>query len=535
MENKMCEQMYFLKTHQNKLLLIIPAISIFLITLIPTLTHSWPLSWDVIYHVLYAQVYTQYGFVLVNPLLNYPIGQKIAYPPLFHFLIALLGTVLNVNYMEIARAIQPFLAFFVVLAVTYTAKKFYGTVAGVSAGFLMISSTIVYRIMLPVPETFALIFLPIAVYFYYASIKYKSIRCAVISGILLIIIAATHQAALLCLILIVSAFTLVELIIYRNKGVLKNYGAFLLSLLVLILIASAALLIFKPALLQSIYNQGITAVLGYNTSINYNQPLGVLKYLRNFGLLVTVFSLLGAIIAAVMRRKKDVYIFTWIIVMLLLSKSYWFGINVISARLLIYIIIPLSIIGGFGVSQSYYRLKGYRRFSSKRFRSSFLIGVFSLSILFGVLNVSDPNMGTYYANSIFGSVEIAPPSSSEVDLSNWFKLNGDKKKSISISNLYTGVFIATEAGMPINYGFININNSTPLSYFESNNIGYIVYDKRLVLPADYNTLNRYQANSEMFPLFYYNKILYQNIDKLKPNYTKVVYENKDFIVCEIKN
>ena len=82
--------MYLSKTHQKKLFLILPAISIFLVTLIPTLTHNWPLSWDVIYHVLYAKVYSQNGFVLVNPLLNSPIGQKIGYPPLFHFLIAAL-------------------------------------------------------------------------------------------------------------------------------------------------------------------------------------------------------------------------------------------------------------------------------------------------------------------------------------------------------------------------------------------------------------------------------------------------------------
>ena len=89
--------------------------------------------------------------------------------------------------------------------------------------------------------------------------------------------------------------------------------------------------------------------------------------------------------------------------------------------------------------------------------------------------------------------------------------------------------------MPINYGFANINNETPKSYFDTNGIGYIVYDKRLTLPPDYNTLNRYQANSEMFPLYYYNKILYQNIDKLKPNFTQVVYENNDFIVCKIED
>ncbi|MDD3984790.1 MAG: hypothetical protein PHY59_02625 [Methanobacterium sp.] len=141
-------------------------------------------------------------------------------------------------------------------------------------------------------------------------------------------------------------------------------------------------------------------------------------------------------------------------------------------------------------------------------------------------------MGSYYAKTIFGSVQIAPPTIAETDLSNWFKINGDKNKSISISNLYTGVFIATESEMPINYGFININYNTSKTYFESNNIGYIVYDKRLTLPPDYNTLNRYQANSEMFPLYYYNKILYQNIDELKPKVSTLVYENNDFIICK---
>lgn len=349
----------------------------------------------------------------------------------------------------------------------------------------------------------------------------------------MLIIAGTHQAALLCLIIVITGFTIAEIVIYKNIGIIKNYGVFLISLLGIIALAAVAILIFKPTLLQSIFSQGITSVLGFGTSLNYNQPLSFDKYLRNFGLLVTVFSLVGAFFAIKLRRRKDVYIFTWIISMIILSKAYYFGINVLSSRVLIYIVIPLSILGGFGVSQVYYKLKDYKRFSSGKFRSSFLICIFALSILFGVLNVSDPTLGSYYANTIFGSVQIAPPSPSEVGVADWFKSNGDKNKSISISNLYTGVLIATESGMPINYEFANINNTTNKSYFETNNIGYIVYDKRLTLPPDYNTLNRYQANSELYPLYYYNKILYQNVNQLKPPFTKVVYENKDFIVCEV--
>lgn len=525
--------MKVVNTYQNKLLLILPAISIFLIALIPTLTHKWPLSWDVIYHVLYANIYTQYGFVLVNPLLNYPTGLKIGYPPLFHFLIAGIGILFRTNYMEVARALQPVLAFFVILSITYVAKKFYGTIAGISAGFLMISSTIVYRIMLPVPENLALIFLPVSVYLYYAAVKEKTYKYAFISGILMLIIAATHQAALLCLILIITSLTIVELAIYRDKAVLKCYGAFLITLLAVGSVALLIISIFKPDMIHNIINQGVTATLGFGTSLNYSQSLSVLQYLRNFGIILVVFSFLGGIFAFMTRRKRDIYILTWIFIMFLLSTAYLFGINVISARLLIYIAIPLSILGGYGISQIYYRMKDNSRFSSVKFRSAFLICLFSFSLLIGVLNASDPNMGTYYAKTIFGSVQISPPTSSEADLADWFKNNGDKNRSLAISNLYTGVFIATEAGMPVNYGFSNINNTTSKSYFESNNIDYIVYDKRLELPPDYNTLNRYQANSEMFPLFYYNKILYQNVDKLKPAYTKLVYENDEFIVCEI--
>ena len=119
------------------------------------------------------------------------------------------------------------------------------------------------------------------------------------------------------------------------------------------IISVLALLIFKPETIAKYINQGITSALGYGTSLNYNQPLSALKYLRNFSLMVSVFAIIGTIVAVKLRRKKEVYIFSWIIVMFLLSTFYWFGINVLSARLLIYIVIPLSILGGFGVNQVY--------------------------------------------------------------------------------------------------------------------------------------------------------------------------------------
>ena len=355
------------------------------------------------------------------------------------------------------------------------------------------------------------------------------------AGILLVVIAATHQAALLCLAVVISTVTVVELCVYRNLSVLKNYGAFIFSILVIFLLAVLALIIFKPDLIHSILSQGISAALGYSTSLNYTIGLSPLKYIEYFGLMVMVFAVVGTYFAAKIRSRKDIYIFTWIIILLLLSKAYLIGINVLAPRLLIYIVMPLSILGGFGVSQAYNWFKGTRRFSSNKFRTMFLVAVFTISLIFGVLTAANPNMGSFYAKTEFGSVQIAPPSQSEVDLANWFKNNGDKNQSILIQNIYTGVFIAEETGMPINYGFEYLNSTTPRAFFDVGKVGYIVYDKRLVLPQENATLNETKVSTELFPLFYFNEKYYQNVNLTQPSYFKVVYENSDFIVCQKEN
>ncbi|MGZ7070749.1 MAG: hypothetical protein ACXVHN_08015, partial [Methanobacterium sp.] len=96
-----------LNEHIYKFIWIIPAITIFLIALIPTLKYQWPLSYDIIYHIQFAKVYSQYGLTLINPLMNAPTGEKIAYPPLFHFLLVALVNIFKIDYFQVARSLQP--------------------------------------------------------------------------------------------------------------------------------------------------------------------------------------------------------------------------------------------------------------------------------------------------------------------------------------------------------------------------------------------------------------------------------------------
>lgn len=516
----------------KKYLWIIPAIAVFFIALIPTFEYQWPLSWDIIYHVQYAKVYSQYGFTLINPLINAPVGQKIAYPPLFHFLIAGLGNIFKMDYFQVARFLQPILAFSIVLSVSYVANEFYGKIAGISAGFLMISSYLVFRIMLPVPENIALIFIPLAVYFYYISIREKALKYALIAGILFLPVIASHQAAVLCLVLVITSFTLLELVMHRNIRVFKNLFAFFFFLIIIIILGLGLLLIWKPDLLFSLLNEGLIVVTGYGVSINYNQPLSIYKYIQYIGPVVLISALIGGIFAVKKRREKNYFIIIWIISLFLLSNAYWFGINVLSSRVLIYLLIPLAIFGGFGISEFYYKLKKYNKFSSPQIRSVFLICIFMISSVSGAITVSG-SVFSFQAKTPVGNVQIAPPGASELDVANWFSENGDKTRSFITSNLYTGNLIAAVAEIPIHYGFEYFNKSTPLSTYKNEKIGYIVLDKRLTLPSQNETLYLQAAPSEFYTLFFFSKDIKSNLKEIVPPYAVVVYENNDFIVCKI--
>lgn len=517
----------------NKYLFIIPAITVFFIALIPTLKYQWPLSWDIIYHVQYAKIYAHYGLVLNNPLLNAPVGQKIDYPPLFHLLLVALVSILKIDYFQMAKFLQPLLAASIVLSISYVAKEFYGKIAGISAGFLMISSYLITRIILPIPENLALIFLPLSVYFYYRSIKEGVLKYALIAGFMFILTILIHPIVPRIIFLTITAFTIITLFWDKNLKVLKNYGAFLLILITLAIGGLIIISILNPNMLNNIIQQAFTLITNLGTSPTQNKPISILFYLGTLGPLIIVFAALGGVFAIKKMQKKNIYIIIWILTMFFLSKAYWIGINVISYRVLVYLLIPLSILGGFGLSQSYYKLKENKKISSNRFRSLFLIAIFLLSSIFGVLTVNDPTIANFGATTEFGYLQIAPPTDSEVDLANWFNENGDKNKSIIISNLYSGTFVATESWIPIHYGFEYFNNNTSKSSFVNEKIGYIVYDKRLTYKSGNDSITIKKVDSGYYPLFYCSKDIGENINSLIPNYAKVVYENDDFIICKV--
>lgn len=536
---------------KKKYIIALPALAALCIALIPTMKYYWPMGWDIIYHVQYAQVYTQYGFTLSDPQLNAPYGRKMAYLPLFHLIIAGIGSSLNVDYFQVARFMQPLLAVSIVLSVSYVASKFYGELAGLGAGFLILSSFLAGRIILPLPENLALIFIPLSVFLYYQSLKNENLKNAFFGGILFIIVILTHQGATLCLLLTIVAITILELLVYRNIGVLKNFTIFFLALILTIILGIVYLQITNPALLHNFVGHGITSVTGMSTSLPINRPLGLFSYLGNLGILVLIFSLIGgmSILKKIQKKnikRKDLIILVWIVTMILLSNAYLFGINVISYRVLIYLLIPLSILGGHGLSMVYQRIKNDNKLSSKNVHTILLVAFLCLSLVSGILTVKNPKIGVYGVKNQAGYVQIAPPSNAEVELANWFENNADSSRYVVISNRFTGMFLAAETNMSFREGFqyfsTNKNvvieeksvKSSTFANFKKANVGYVVYDKRLVISPEENILALRLIDTEFFPLHYFTQDIHSNINRIKPEFSRVVYENQDFIVCEIK-
>ena len=156
--------MEIVKRNASVILTLLPPVFAFLLALLPSLRYNIPLTWDIYYHIHNAMLYMGKGIVFWDPLTCAPYGRPICYPPLFHIMLTLLVKITGLGFLTVARFIQPVMAFLIILSFSYIAGRFYGSLAGFLTGMLSISSLFFLRIIMPIPEAMAMIFLPFFVY-----------------------------------------------------------------------------------------------------------------------------------------------------------------------------------------------------------------------------------------------------------------------------------------------------------------------------------------------------------------------------------
>jgi len=449
-----------------------PAVVMFFLALLPTLKYGYPLSWDIYYHAHMAHLYLEHGFTYWDPLTYAPFGRPIFYPPLFQYLLAAAGVLFNQDILTVARVFQPIFAFLVILSFTYTTYKLYNKCTAFFAGFLAMSTSLVHRFVLPIPENLALMIFPLSIYLYYRSIKDDSYRYAVLSGVLAGIIFLVHALSILILVLVITVFT-VSILILKKKMNLKQFWVFLGSTL----------------LVGSVWWLPLLLKYGYIFLSPPNEVVGLGGYLLIFGVLSLILVPIGGYLILKRRQVRDLLIITWLLSLLFLANIYLLGVDVLSERILTFAVFPLVIMAGLGLD--YVRT----HFNRKLFYS-----LASLTVAVAIFS------GAYYMSDTEPLV-----SHSEMDIAHWFKANGDGQGVVISSNYKLDPTIVAISGQPVATGGYDNGrlNSLDIGKYTSGNftkldiitdkVGYIVLDVGMETPP----------------------------------YSTVVYENNEYKICRI--
>jgi len=447
------------------LLLLIPAVAAFFIALIPTIKYGWPLGGDIFYHVHLAKLYMEQGLVYWDPVTSAPYGRPIFYPPIFHWLLLLVGLICG-DIFNAARFLQPVFTLGLFLSFSYVAYKLYDSIlVGVTAGFFMFFSVVFQRFILPGPENLALILFPLVIYGLYLSTENKSYKYASLSGILAGIVFLTHILSASFLFLVTSIYAL--LISLKDKSIVKYWSVFVISA---VMVAS---LWWMPLIIQ--YG------LVFNSGGDSPYLVSLLSYPKFFGILTLLFAFLGAFPMIKRRSKQDILILTFLILILIVSNLNYLGFPILSNRFLTFALFPMVIMAGVGVKH----LKTVidKKNISRKFYSIFIICVYVSSVMIGFSMLADVDSGFLWLRA----------SDSELDIAEWFKENGDKK-SVVVAYNFRDPFIVAISRQPVavgGYGQGIVNSLDIQKYADGRvnqsdylkeNVGYVVLSSSMNAP-----------------------------------------------------
>ena len=521
----------------KKKYLLIPLILAAILSLSVLFSSKWPLSWDIYTHINYAITYINYGITTVDPYLNAPNGKEIGYVPLFHILLIVISSITNTSLIDTARIIQTITPVIITSIIVYVTYKMYDEVAAIVAGILLVSSFMFTRLLLPSPETIALIVFIIGVYLFYQSTIDNKMIYAFISGFLTLPLMGIHFSSCVYYVILISVLMIAQCIIQGKLVGLKSYGVFLLALIIVGLCGVFALITYSPSHLSQ-FITGFNSVLNDPLSLFMGQKaMGLERYIKCVGLLPLVCGFIGLCLS--FRNREVLFVSAWTLIAFIFSNMHWFGIPVYTFRMLIYLLIPLVILGGYGVSKIY----GYLINTNKKQQGVILILLLIiLSYGCGYMSIHDDSAKITSASTQIGDYQIAPPTSDEEEVINWFKNEDTQNKSILTNNQFFGTVVSSIDEIPLHYKFdVYTNKSSQkssLKTFNNEKIGYIIYDKTLVVnnSSDYSNLEVISVNGSYYPSYYFTKeITENNFDQIKLTNTEKVFENNRFIICKIKS
>lgn len=520
--------------NKNKNLIFIPIIVSLLLALYLTITTNGPLSWDIYTHINYALAYMMNGITTVDPLLNAPTGKTIGYAPLFHIILIVLSKCVGSNLLLAAQILQPVLACLSTFIIVYVSDKLYDRTSAMASGMLLLSSFMFTRLILPIPETIAVIFFMLSVYFFYVSIDKEKYSYVLYSVIMTLLILSVHFSTFVYALIIITLLSLIYLLISRKMWVIKSYALWLIPLLILLAIGFMLVNMISPEKALTLLDSVKSIIYNPMSLFMGQKAMGLERYIKCVGILPLIFGIMGLYYS--IKNKKHLFICIWALVAFVITNLHWIGIPVYTYRLLIYFVVPASILGGYAFGQLLEKVS----VDYKSLASTLIIVFIILTFISACTSLADESVKYSSVTTQESTFHIAPPLGEEQEVINFFKSQNATNKSILINNLFFGMIISSNNAIPMHYSFdvyaSPSSRKASLSSLEEENIGYIVYDKSLVLSnaTEYTPLDVEYVEADYYPVYYFtNKITEDNFYNIQVSGTTKVFENNRFIVCQV--
>lgn len=506
---------------------------VFVLTLSLYVNYHWPLSWDVYIHINYALTYMNHGITTIDPLLNAPNGKAIGYVPLFHILLIIVSKITFLNLFDTAKLFQIIVPLCTTGVIMYIANKFYDELTAFMAGLLLISSFIFTRMYLPIPEPASIVLFIIGIYLFYEATLYDKGSYACLTAIVSMLIIALHFSTFVYFMILITILMVVQLYLQKNLNALKSY-IYMLGVLVLIGVCSIfALYMISPTHTSDIIS-GILTIFNEPMSLFMGQKaMGLERYIKCLGIFPLIFGVIGLFYS--FKYREMLFVSAWALVAFIISNLHWFGIPVYTYRMLIYVLIPAVIIGGYGISKIIQKLNT----KNKLYSVILILAIIIVTCFSGISNLEDPSVTHSYSTTEVSTYQTAPPTSSEQEVINWFKNVENKDDSILSNNMFFATIISSADEMPIHYKFnkfIANPENTSKKLVDKEKIGYVLYDKSLIMnnTTEYDDLSVVAVNGSFYPTYYFTQqINNQNFNEIQLPYSEKVFENDRFIICKI--
>jgi hypothetical protein len=354
--------------------------------------------------------------------------------------------------------------------------------------------------------------------------KNNNVKFLFIAGFLSGIILLIHSLSSFALVLTIITFTVSMKIFKKNIKIIYSIYFFIITLLM-------GLVWWGP--LYFIFHPQFNIIPGLPCPISY-------FYLLYFGVLPTILATVGGLLLLDKGDDKAIMILSWALPFLILSRSYYIGINLVSIRMLELASYPLIIMAGVGFSFCLKYLAN-RFGSSTNQKKNIKIAVF---LIFGIYTfVSGVILADGYTPNLIGEHEKAhifsyneqkllnPISTlSELDVitdrygdlslahdrksvMEWFFKNGDREKTVfSVDSYMDPIIVSTSRVHVIKGGY---SENIPKTIFK-------------IDTYDIKSLNKSQLINNNVKY-----LLLKNGMEI-PSYCQVLYQNQHYILCIIQ-